>query len=189
MDILSNIHNLFIYSFIYFLHVFHSRFLFVSNSHFYIYTQSSKEIKIALVTHADNYFEITWIRILISKKRRGIKSSQGFQFQFWKMIQVPSLIIRSKEICLENLHTTNTKSIFIISHFLIVLAAAGPDLTKSFRLRSVTICYTLGVRDPGSDSSGGLIHASSDWSYTDNESQIEIRRSTLPCGNIYQCLR
>ena len=89
MDILSNVHNLFIYlfihSFIYlfiFWHVFHSRVLVVSNSHFYIYTQSSKEIKIALVTHADNYFEITWIRILISKKRRVIRSSQGFQFQF-----------------------------------------------------------------------------------------------------------
>lgn len=27
--------------------------------------------KIALVTHADNYFEITWIRILINKKAKS----------------------------------------------------------------------------------------------------------------------
>ena len=71
MDILSNVHNLFIYLFIFFWYVFHSRVLVVSNSHFYIYTQSSKEIKIALVTHADNYFEITWIRILINKKAKS----------------------------------------------------------------------------------------------------------------------
>ena len=60
----------FIYLFIYFLVCFFT-------PEFWLYRIAtsisilSPPKKIALVTHADNYFEITWIRILINKKAKS----------------------------------------------------------------------------------------------------------------------